>query len=212
MQCRDRRKNRIPFMARSMLARHEGGWARRTRGFRSAAMSPTALQNPPECPAARRTRLRRHGFEPTRCAGIQTSRCRRRGGGGGVRGPERGGGDVPSERQVAASSGSAGEIALGLVGKAGRVILVASTRPPESLQVPWNLLHDREVALEGSVGNTAVDFHAAVALISNGSVDLKPLVSRVIPLSELAAGTTPHAGRHGAARRSPASGPVRMTG
>ena len=76
---------------------------------------------------------------------------------------------------------------MGLVGKAGRVILFASTRPPESLQVPWNLLHDREVALEGSVGNTAVDFHAAVALISNGSVDLKPLVSRVIPLSELAA-------------------------
>ena len=56
---------------------------------------------------------------------------------------------------VAASSGSAGEMALGLAGKAGRVILFASTHPPESLQVPWNLLHDREVALEGSVGNTA---------------------------------------------------------
>ena len=62
-----------------------------------------------------------------------------------------------------------------------------STKTYVSLQVPWNLLHDREVALEGSVGNTGMDFHAAVALISNGSVDLKPLVSRVIPLSELAA-------------------------
>ena len=74
-----------------------------------------------------------------------------------------------------------------LVGTAGRVILFASTRPNVSLQVPWNLLHDREVAVAGSVGKTAEDFRAAVALISDGSVDLKPLVSRVIPLSSLAA-------------------------
>ena len=88
---------------------------------------------------------------------------------------------------VVASSGSAGETALRLVGTAGRVILFASTRPNVSLQVPWNLLHDREVAVAGSVGKTAEDFRAAVALISDGSVDLKPLVSRVIPLSGLAA-------------------------
>ena len=88
---------------------------------------------------------------------------------------------------VVASSGSAGETALRLVGTAGRVILFASTRPNVSLQVPWNLLHDREVAVTGSVGKTAEDFRAAVALISNGSVDLKPLVSNVIALSELAA-------------------------
>ena len=88
---------------------------------------------------------------------------------------------------VAASSRSAGETALRLAGMSGRVILFASTRPPETLQVPWNLLHDREVTLEGSVGKTAEDFRAAVALISNGSVDLEPLVSKVIALSELAA-------------------------
>ena len=34
---------------------------------------------------------------------------------------------------------------------------------------------------------TAEDFRAAVALISDGSVDLEPLVSKVIALSELAA-------------------------
>ncbi len=56
------------------------------------------------------------------------------------------------------------------------MILFAAARPPESLQVPWNLLHDREVTLEGSVSKTEEDFRAAVALISNGSVDLKPLV------------------------------------
>ena len=67
------------------------------------------------------------------------------------------------------------------------MILFAATRPPESLQVPWNLLHDREVTLEGSVSKTEEDFRAAVALISNGSVDLKPLVSKVISLSELTA-------------------------
>ena len=88
---------------------------------------------------------------------------------------------------VAASSRSAGETALRLVGTAGRVILFASNRPNESLEVPWNLLHDREVAVEGSVGKTVEDFRAAVALISDGSIDLKPLVSRVSPLSGLAA-------------------------
>ena len=83
--------------------------------------------------------------------------------------------------------GAREKTALRLVAKSGRVILFASTRPPENLQVPWNLLHDREVSLEGSIGKTADDFGAAVALISNGSIDLKPLVSRVIPLSELGA-------------------------
>ena len=47
--------------------------------------------------------------------------------------------------------------------------------------------HVGDETLEGSVGKTAEDFRAAVALISNGSVDLKPLVSNVIALSELAA-------------------------
>ncbi len=87
---------------------------------------------------------------------------------------------------VAASARSAGETALRLVAKSGRVVLFASTHPPEILPVPWNVLHDREMTLEGAVGKTAKDFRAALALISNGSVDLKPLVSRVIPLSELA--------------------------
>ncbi len=87
---------------------------------------------------------------------------------------------------VAASARSAGETALRLVAKSGRVVLFASTHPPEILPVPWNVLHDREMTLEGAVGKTAKDFRAALALISNGSVDLKPLVSRVITLSELA--------------------------
>ena len=87
---------------------------------------------------------------------------------------------------VTASTRTAGETALQSVGAQGRVVFFASTRPPEHLQVPWNLLHDREVTLEGSVGKTREDFREAVCLISNGSIDLTPLVSSVIPLSALA--------------------------
>lgn len=98
---------------------------------------------------------------------------------------ERTGGRGAQAVFVAASALSAGETALRLVGALGRVIFFASTRPPERLRVPWDLLHDREVALRGSVGKTEEDFREAVALISSGAVDLLPLVSRTIPLSGL---------------------------
>ena len=118
---------------------------------------------------------------------------------------------------VAASSGSAGEMALGLAGKAGRVILFASTHPPESLQLPWNLLHDREVALDRS-GPRGFGRQHRGGFPRRRCPDLKrfrrPQAPRVEghPLVRTRGGTAPHAGRHGAARRSPASGPVRMTG
>jgi L-iditol 2-dehydrogenase len=86
---------------------------------------------------------------------------------------------------IAASNRSAGQQALGMVERAGRVIFFAATHPPERLDVDWNLLHHKEVSLVGSVGKTADDFREAAALIGNRSVDVRPLVSRTIPLDGL---------------------------
>ena len=86
---------------------------------------------------------------------------------------------------VAASTRSAGESALQMVGTRGQVIFFASTHPPARLDVPWNLLHDREVSLLGSVGKSEEDFREAVALLSNGLINVRPLVSKIISLPEL---------------------------
>ena len=86
---------------------------------------------------------------------------------------------------VAASTKLAGESALQMVGTRGQVIFFAGTHPPERLDVPWNLLHDREVSLLGSVGKSEEDFREAVGLLSNGMINVKPLVSRFISLPEL---------------------------
>jgi len=86
---------------------------------------------------------------------------------------------------ITASTKTAGESAIQLVGKLGRVIFFAATYPPEKIEIPWNLLHHQEVSLVGSVGKTEEDFREAVALLSNRSVDVRPLISRMISLSEL---------------------------
>jgi len=86
---------------------------------------------------------------------------------------------------IAASNRTAGQQALGMVDRAGRVIFFAATHPPERLDVDWNLLHHKEVSLVGSVGKTADDFREAAALIANHAVDVRPLVSRTIPLDAL---------------------------
>ena len=113
---------------------------------------------------------------------------------------------------VAASSRSAGETALRLVGTAGRVILFASNRPNESLEVPWNLLHDRGSRRRG------LRWQDRGGLPRRRGPDLgrfhRPEAPRVEghPPVRTRGETAPHAGRHDAARHGSASGPVRTIG
>jgi len=86
---------------------------------------------------------------------------------------------------IAASVREAGQQALALVERAGRVIFFASTHPPERLDVDWNLLHHKEVSLVGAVGKVPDDFRQAAALIGNGTVNVRPLISRTIALDDL---------------------------
>jgi 2-desacetyl-2-hydroxyethyl bacteriochlorophyllide A dehydrogenase len=86
---------------------------------------------------------------------------------------------------LAASVKAAGLQALGMVERAGRIVFFSATHPAEQLEVDWNLLHHKEVSLVGSVGKVADDFRQAAALIGNGSINVRPLISRTIALGEL---------------------------
>jgi L-iditol 2-dehydrogenase len=86
---------------------------------------------------------------------------------------------------IAASVKAAGQQAMTMIERSGRIVFFAATHPPEKLDVDWNLLHHKEVSLVGSVGKTADDFRQAAALIANGAIDVRPLISRTIALDEL---------------------------
>jgi 2-desacetyl-2-hydroxyethyl bacteriochlorophyllide A dehydrogenase len=98
---------------------------------------------------------------------------------------ERTGGRLADVVFIAASVKAAGQQALTMIERAGRVMFFAATHPPERLDVDWNLLHHKEVSLVGSVGKMADDFRKAAALIGNGAVNVRPLISRTIALGEL---------------------------
>ena len=88
---------------------------------------------------------------------------------------------------VAASSRGAGEQGLRCVGRTGRLVFYASLHPSGMLDLDWNRVHYEEIVITGTEGHTDQDFHEAVALVSNGSVSVRPLISRVISLEELPA-------------------------
>jgi len=86
---------------------------------------------------------------------------------------------------VAAGSKAAGEQGLAMAGRLGRVVFYSSQYPPGTLDVDWNHLHYKEITLTGTEGKTDRDFREAVKLVANGSITVRPLISRVIPLDEL---------------------------
>ena len=88
---------------------------------------------------------------------------------------------------VAAGSKKAAETALRIVAPRGRMVLYASTHPSASLDVDWNQIHYREIVLTGSEGKTPQDLYRAAHLLSSKAIDVRPLISRVIPLEALPA-------------------------
>ncbi|MBA2526282.1 MAG: zinc-binding dehydrogenase [Pyrinomonadaceae bacterium] len=88
---------------------------------------------------------------------------------------------------VAASTRKGGEQALILVGPTGHVVFYASLYPKGLIDFDWNRIHYQEITIAGTEGHTREDFHEAVALAESGAVNVRPLISRVIPLEELPA-------------------------
>ena len=72
--------------------------------------------------------------------------------------------------------------------KRGVVSVYASIHPRGSLiQVDPNIFHYKEVILSGSLAQDHEDFLDAVWSIAHGTVDLKPVISAMFPLSQLEA-------------------------
>ncbi len=86
---------------------------------------------------------------------------------------------------LAAGSKAAGQQALAMAGKLGRVVFYSSQYPPGTLDLDWNHIHYKEIVLTGTEGKTDRDFREAVKLLGSGAVSLRPLISKVISLDDL---------------------------
>jgi len=65
------------------------------------------------------------------------------------------------------------------------VALFASAHPSPALAVDHNLIHKYEVDVLGVEGKNVQDFLIAVKLLSHRLIDVRPLIDRVVPLTEL---------------------------
>jgi len=74
---------------------------------------------------------------------------------------------------------------LSLVRKGGTIVIYTSLHPSGNVVFDANQMHYTEVVITGTEGRTKEDFRKATALISNASVDLKPLVTKHIRLGDL---------------------------
>jgi L-iditol 2-dehydrogenase len=86
---------------------------------------------------------------------------------------------------AAVGSGRVDDLAFQLVGKTGKVVLFASAHPSSGLGVDHNLVHKNEVGVLGVEGKSVEDFRIAVKLLSDHLIDVRPLIDRLVPLSEL---------------------------
>lgn len=83
------------------------------------------------------------------------------------------------------------EQALKLVGKRGRVVLFASTRPGEQISIDPNWIHYNEIVLTGShwVGVSGHSdpklYEQALDLIARKKVDVEALISHRLPLKDI---------------------------
>ncbi len=86
----------------------------------------------------------------------------------------------------AVSAAAVVEQAVEAVAKGGRVHLYSSVHPRGTkITVDPNLFHGKEIVLTGTMSQSKDDARQAVRMISEKVVDLKPLISAVLPLEKL---------------------------
>jgi len=89
----------------------------------------------------------------------------------------------------AVSVATAVEQAVEAVAKGGRVHVYASVHPRGTkISVDPNLFHGKEIILTGTMSQDKEDVRQALRMICDGFVDLKPLISLVLPLEKLEEG------------------------
>lgn len=86
---------------------------------------------------------------------------------------------------VTAPATQAALSALAVAGNTSRVVLFGAFAKGAMLDTDPNKIHYSELQLMGSESRTPLDFHVAVRAISRGIVDVKPMVSEVVPLDQV---------------------------
>lgn len=78
------------------------------------------------------------------------------------------------------------EQAVQAAAKHGRIMVYAAVYPPGStITIDPNLFHHKEIVLTGSMSQDQDDFQQAVNLLNTGAIDVKPLITKVFPLSQI---------------------------
>ena len=86
---------------------------------------------------------------------------------------------------IATSTLEAARQALPLLGANGRLLLFGGIHPKADWALDPNLIHYREIWITGSSDYTPAEFAAALRLIEDGVLTLRPLISHVYPLAKL---------------------------
>ena len=96
------------------------------------------------------------------------------------------GGNGANVTYLAIGATKAIELAVAAAAKRGVVSCYASVNPRgQTITVDPNTFHHREVTLSGSIAQDPDDFLAAADIIGRREIDLRPLISKVYPLSRL---------------------------
>jgi L-iditol 2-dehydrogenase len=101
--------------------------------------------------------------------------------------------DFASGRGVNAVFFTAGGVpaiqqALPLLNKGGWLCLYGSVHPKGPIEIDPNLVHYNELVVTGTYSHTKASFRQAVAMLSQGQVDVAPLVSECVPFPDVARG------------------------
>jgi 2-desacetyl-2-hydroxyethyl bacteriochlorophyllide A dehydrogenase len=89
---------------------------------------------------------------------------------------------------LATPAQSAFASALSAVRMGGRIVLFAKSNKGFEASISPDHLHAKEITLIGVQGRTSSDFHEAVTLLNHGRLDLKPLISKTVPLDQIGEG------------------------
>ncbi|MEW5865756.1 MAG: alcohol dehydrogenase catalytic domain-containing protein [Bacillota bacterium] len=107
------------------------------------------------------------------------------------------GGNGPDKVIVAASSTGAVAWALGVVAPCGTVNIFAGLYPEGRLDVDLNVIHYKQIELTGSHDFNHGHFNLAMRLLERGQINVRSLISHVLPLDRLEEGLLVVAERRG---------------
>jgi L-iditol 2-dehydrogenase len=88
---------------------------------------------------------------------------------------------------VATGAIGAVQQALSVLSLEGKLLLFAGIHPKTELRLDPNSIHYRETWITGSSDYTRAEFRQALALIQDGAVRIRPLISDIYPLHEIGA-------------------------